>query len=78
MVDPHDGVFGDWCELNFKEGVSSGMEEHLRLDYYELQEVEQEATAYLSSLLLGSRQEEATVFLPSVIASFDTFWIKWI
>ncbi len=78
MVDIHDGVFGDWCELNFKEGVSSELAADFRLDYHELQAVEQEVTAHLSSLLLGSRQEEVTAFLPSVIASFDTFWIKWI
>jgi Fe-S-cluster containining protein len=78
MVDLHDGVFGDWCELNFKEGVPSERVDGLRMDYYELQRVEQEATAYLSSFLLASREEEVTVFLPSVIASFDTFWAKWI
>jgi len=78
MVDLHDGVFGDWCELNFKQGVPSELAEDLRLDYYQLQEVEEEVTAHLSSLLLGNRQKEVTVFLPSVIASFDTFWIKYI
>src|SRR5689334_19636010 len=25
MVDVRDGVFGDWCELNFKDGVSHSM-----------------------------------------------------
>lgn len=78
MVDLQDGAFGDWCELNFNDGISSELAEDLRLDYYELQVVEQEVTASLSSHLLGSRQEEVTVLLPSVIASFDTFWIKYI
>lgn len=78
MVDFYDGVFGDWCELNFKESIPPDLAEDLRLDYYELQAVEQEVTAHLSHHLLGSRQEEVTVFLPSVIASFDTFWINWI
>jgi Fe-S-cluster containining protein len=78
MVDSHDGLFGDWCELNFKEGISPALEEDLRLDYYELQSVEQEAAADLSERLLGIRQEDATIFLPSVIAAFDSFWIQWI
>jgi Fe-S-cluster containining protein len=78
MVDSHDGLFGDWCELNFKEGVSSALAEDLRLDYYELQAVEREATAGLSHRLLGIRQDEVTIFLPSIIAAFDSFWAQWI
>ncbi len=78
MMDSNDGLFGDWCELNFKEGISPAMAEDLRLDYYELQAIEQEVTANLSHHLLGSRHERVTVFLPSVIAAFDSFWIKWI
>ena len=76
MVDCNDGLFGDWCELNFKKGISSALEEDLHLDYYELQAIEQKATANLSLQLLGSRQEIVTVFIPSIIAAFDNFWIK--
>jgi Fe-S-cluster containining protein len=33
MVDVHDGLFGDWCELNFTEGVSKEAMTDLQLDY---------------------------------------------
>jgi Fe-S-cluster containining protein len=74
MVDSNDGLFGDWCELNFKEGISSELTQDLRLDYYEIEAVEQEVTEYLSEYMLGNRQAQVTVFIPSVIASFDSFW----
>ncbi len=74
MVDSHDGLFGDWCELNFKGGVSAELSEYLGLDYYEIQATEQEVTGHLAHHLLGSRQEEVTIFIPSIIAGFDIFW----
>ena len=74
MVDTRDGLFGDWCELNFKEGVFPETARDLSLDYYEIQAIELEATGNLSEVLLASRQEEATVFVPSVIAAFGSFW----
>ena len=78
IVDSQDGLFGDWCELNFKEDISSAMTEDLQLDYYELMATEQQIAENLSHHLLGSRQKEVTVFIPSIIAAFDSFWIKWI
>ncbi len=74
MVDLHDGLFGDWCELNFKNGVTPKLKEDLRLDYYEIQAIEQEATGFLSQCLLAHRQEAVTLFIPSIVAAFDAFW----
>jgi hypothetical protein len=75
MVDINDGLFGDWCELNFKEGVSAELAEDLRLDYYEIQTIEQEVTGHLSQYFGASPQKEATLFIPSVIAASDVFRI---
>ncbi len=67
MVDSRDGLFGDWCELNFRGGVSAELAEDLRMDYYEVQAIEHEVTGRLSQILLGSRQDEATAFIPSIL-----------
>jgi hypothetical protein len=74
MVDSQDGLFGDWCELNFREGLAPDVSADLRLDYYEIHAVEQEAAEHLSCYLLGDRRAETTVFLPSVPATFEDFW----
>jgi Fe-S-cluster containining protein len=74
MVDSQDGLFGDWCELNFKEGIPPDVSIDLRLDYYEIRAIEQEAAEHLSCCLLGQQQAEATVFLPSIPATFENFW----
>jgi len=74
MVDVNDGLFGDWCELNFTNGVQKEALDDLRLDYYELQEVEQIATEILSDALLGERRRDVTVFIASVVADFEDYW----
>ncbi len=51
MVDSHDGLFSDWCEQNFRQGVSEEMQNNLRLDYYEIQAVEQEAAVFIPSVI---------------------------
>ena len=33
MVDVHRGLFGDWCGLNFKEGIPETAIANLQLDY---------------------------------------------
>jgi Fe-S-cluster containining protein len=67
MVDAHDGLFEDWCTLNFKDGITPERMEDLRLDYYEIQAVERKASRYLALEFLGVRQEEITLFIPSVV-----------
>jgi Fe-S-cluster containining protein len=54
MVDFKDGLFGDWCELNFVDGVSARMAEDLRLDYYEIREVEQDLTVFVPSAICAA------------------------
>jgi Fe-S-cluster containining protein len=71
MVDLNDGLFGDWCEMNFTGGVTPGIEEDFRLDYYEIQNVERAATAYLAQRLTGQPQDEVTLFIASALALFD-------
>lgn len=75
MVDIHDGLFGDWCELNFVAGVPSDAQDDLLRNYYEIQGIERASTANLSELLLGERQEAVTVFIPSLIVEYENFWI---
>lgn len=71
MVDVRDGLFGDWCELNFRGGAAPELLESLRLDYYRIQDTECAATAHLSQHLFGVRREEMTIFIPSAIAASD-------
>jgi hypothetical protein len=71
MVDAQDGLFGDWCELNFREGVSAEALKDLRLNYYEIQAIEQEVTAYVSLHFPIDLKKENTLFIPSVIAASD-------
>ena len=54
MVDAQDGLFGDWCNFNFREGVSLEMAEDLRLDYYEIQEIEDGSTIFIPSVIAAS------------------------
>ncbi len=51
MVDARDGLFGDWCELNFTAGISPQMAEDLRLDYYGIQETEEGPTIFIPSVI---------------------------
>jgi Fe-S-cluster containining protein len=69
MVDARDGLFGDWCELNFTEGLPPESARDLCLDYCELEAIERQATRSLSEKLLGRKLDDVTVFIPSVIAS---------
>ncbi len=74
MVDSRDGLFGDWCELNFKEGLPSGALEILTRDYYAIQAAEDISNEVMTDLLLGKRDPEATVFIPSVITEYPSYW----
>jgi Fe-S-cluster containining protein len=74
MVDFRDGLFDDWCELNFTEGIDPALEEDLRLDYYEIQATIQHVTESLIERIPAFPKKEATVFIPSVVASFESFW----
>jgi Fe-S-cluster containining protein len=73
MVDAHDGRFGDWCDLNFTRGLTRELAEEFRLDYYQIQETESDATRRLSSCFLDKPQEAITLFIPSVIVASRIF-----
>lgn len=74
MVDARDGLFGDWCELNFRDGVLPEDLPVLARDYYALQAQEETTTEVLADLLLNRRDRDLTVFIPSVITEYDSFW----
>ncbi len=74
MVDSHDGLFGDWCEFNFTDGVGAESQQDLQRDYYALQEAERSSTAALAESLLGERLDAVTVFIPSLIVECENFW----
>ncbi len=74
MVDIHDGLFGDWCELNFTSGVPDSALRDLEPDYYGMQEIEHAAAESISQSLRRGNPSEITVFIPSLIVEFDRFW----
>jgi Fe-S-cluster containining protein len=74
MVDARDGLFGDWCELNFTQGIPRQALPGLELDYGGIQDVEDALTEELSLRLYGRSQRSLTVFIPSLLAEFVPFW----
>lgn len=73
MVDAQDGLFGDWCGLNFREGIFPELERDLCLDYYELQVTERAVTGDLAQYFLSYREPSVTLFIPSAIAAAGVF-----
>ena len=76
MVDTRDGLFDDWCELNFPEGIDRKLEKDLRLDYSEMEAMVQHTANVLGEAIPAFPRVETTVFLPSVVVTFETFWAK--
>ncbi len=74
MVDLHDGLFGDWCELNFTEGVSADALRDLGKDYRGMQQFEESLTEHLTQLLLKIKLKRASVLIPSLVVGFESFW----
>ncbi|MBN2338932.1 MAG: YkgJ family cysteine cluster protein [Acidobacteria bacterium] len=74
MVDLSDGLFGDWCDLNFREGVSAEMERHLALDYYEIEATESALSEALAEHVLGIGRREVRLFIPSIVAGYADYW----
>jgi Fe-S-cluster containining protein len=73
MVDVNEGLFGDWCELNFVEGVPDGAMRDLKLDYNRI-DASEEARSAAVARQAGLSDPRAVTFIPSVIAEFDRFW----
>jgi Fe-S-cluster containining protein len=59
MVDAQDGLFGDWCKLNFTGGIDEEIKKFAQQDYYKIQKAEGDI---------------ATIFIPSLIAGFEDYW----
>jgi hypothetical protein len=74
MVDRQDGLFGDWCELNFKNGVSPAALKDLEYDYDELQNIEEVATEVVSEEVTGRKRRQLTVFMASIVTEFESCW----
>jgi hypothetical protein len=73
MVDVRGGLFGGWCELNFREGVPKDAMTDLRLDY-DLVDARQGARSETIALRAGLHDAKAITFIPAVIAEYDRFW----
>lgn len=74
MVDVQDGLFGDWCELNFEKGVPRNAMDRLKRDYGALQDFEESCTRSLSETFLGRRRNRVTTFIPSLVVEYESFW----
>jgi Fe-S-cluster containining protein len=73
MVDVQDGLFGDWCELNFKEGIPDTALKDLAQDYDRIAASE-EASSNVVARQAKLSDQHAVTFIPSVIAEYETFW----
>jgi len=73
MIDVRDGLFGDWCELNFKEGIPEGASKDLQLDYDAIGAADDMRSDEVARCA-GLSDPHAVTFIPSVIAEYDTFW----
>jgi Fe-S-cluster containining protein len=73
MVDIKDGLFGDWCELNFEEGIPEAAEVDLKQDYDAIAELDYAGSAAVAERA-GIADSKAVTFIASVIAEFEGFW----
>jgi Fe-S-cluster containining protein len=73
LIDVTEGAFGDWCELNFKEGIPEKAAAEIALNYNEIDSV-QEARSSEIARHAGLPDSDALTFIPSVIAEFESFW----
>ena len=73
MVDIQEGLFGDWCELNFKEGIPQTALADLQQDYDGIDQLEEMRSAAIARRAALS-DHRAVTFIPSVIAEYENFW----
>lgn len=74
MVDFRDGLFDDWCKLNFTGRIDQEVEKDLRLDYYEIEATVRRISENLAARMPSPHPVETTMFIPSVVISFESFW----
>ena len=73
MVDKRDGLFADWCELNFVDGVAPTARADLTLDYDAIAMTDERASAEVAAAA-GIADPESVVFIASVVVYFERFW----
>ena len=73
MIDIHQGLFGDWCELNFEEGMPEDAHGDFQLDYDRIDAIQEAGSARVAKQA-GLDNPGAITFIPSVIVEYDTFW----
>src|SRR5262245_53462610 len=73
MIDARDGLFGDWCELNFTNGIPEGAAKDLQQDYNTIDASDEMRSAAVARRA-GFPDHYAVTFIPSVIAEFESFW----
>jgi Fe-S-cluster containining protein len=73
MIDVHDGLFGDWCELNFTQGIPKSAKTDLQQDY-EAIDTEQDRRSSDCARRAGLPNARAVTFIPSVISEYRSFW----
>jgi Fe-S-cluster containining protein len=73
MVDKRDGLFADWCELNFVDGVSQTARANLTLDYDAIAMADEMASAEVAAAA-GIADPHSVVFIPTVAVYFERFW----
>ena len=77
MVDVREGPFGDWCELNFKEGLPESALADLEQDYDRIDEIQESESAVVARRA-KIPDARAVTFIPSVIAEYESFWKRWL
>ncbi len=73
MIDVREGLFGDWCELNFKDGIAEAAAKDLPEDYNAIDAFDETRSVAVAQCA-GISDHRAVTFIPSVIAEFDRFW----
>jgi Fe-S-cluster containining protein len=74
MVDASDGPFDDWCRFNFTEGMDRVVETDMVLDYYGIEAMVHNCTVTLLESIPALGRDPVTVFLPSIVVTYETFW----
>jgi Fe-S-cluster containining protein len=74
MVDVRDGLFDDWCRLNFTDGLDGGILRDLALDYTGIEATVESVSESLVMAAPSFPGRDATIFIPSVIAAYESFW----
>jgi hypothetical protein len=73
LVDVQEGLFGDWCELNFTEGIPEKVLTDLEQDYNHIDLLQETRSAGVAQQA-GISDHRVVTFIPSVIAEYESYW----